>query len=196
MFGDRKVSPYFGPWRVDCRLARELPDDKPIRSHFLVQLAAVLLCAVLGLVVVWQYYRLHELRLAALRWSRVIAENREAYDEVLETRKAIASDAKRIENAAALLQTRILAVDFLAGISRTRPDNLEIDQFEGAEGGVVIRGRLEETPEKASRLLGKYVSDLRADPHLGPHLSSVVLTAMERQTEGGELRYEITFRFR
>jgi hypothetical protein len=198
MFGDRKTSPYYAPWRVDCRLARELPDDKPVRSHFLVQLVAVLLCAVLGLVVGWQYYRLHELRAATQRWNRIIAENREAYAEVQRTRSVIAADAKRIENASTLLRTHMLGVEFLAGISHTRPDNLRNDQIATTENGLVMRGGLDAAPEKAARQLGRYVADLRIDPRIGPHFGSILLRAMDRRGDGesAELQYEITFIYR
>jgi hypothetical protein len=196
MFADRKSNPYVAPWRVDCRLARELPDDKPIRSHFIFQLLAVLVCSILLLVVGWQSFRLHTLSNSIATWQRTMADERQLYDEVRRARQDITADARKIGEAAGLLPVRILTFDFLTIIGRTRPAPVWIDQIESAESGLVVRGRLEDSPEKASRMLGKYVADLRADARLSAKFGSIVLTAMERRGEAAELSFEITFRYR
>lgn len=195
MIADRKNNPFSAPWRVDCRLARELPDDKAVRSHFLVQLAAVLLCAVLLLVAGWQAFQLNTTRAGIARWVKTMADDRAIFDEVRRERAEIAADGRRIGEAASALQTRILTFDYLSAIGRTRPENLRIDQIESLETGLVLRGIILVSPEKASRQLGKYVADLRADPHLGPRFSAITLTAMDRRGEETELQFEITFRY-
>ncbi|MFI5337886.1 MAG: hypothetical protein ACHQ5A_13945 [Opitutales bacterium] len=192
---DRKNNPYFGPWRVDCRLARELPDDKPIRSHFIVQLIAVLLCAIMILIAGWQGFQLHTLRNGTAGWVRAMAEDRLLYEEVRHARADITADGRKVGEAATALQTRILAFDFLSAIGRSRPDNLRIDMIESAEGGLFLRGGVLDSPEKVSRMLGKYVTDLRADPRIGPKFSSIVLTAMDRG-EAAEIHFEISFHYR
>jgi hypothetical protein len=196
MLADRRTNPYVGPWRVDCRLARELPDDKPIRSHFLFQLFAVLLCAILLLIVGWQGFQLHTLNGSIATWQRTMAEDRQLYDEVRRARQDITNDARKINEAATLLPIHVLTFDFLSTIGRSRPEAIWIDQIESGEGGLMVRGRLEDSPEKASRMLGKYVADLRSDEKLAAKFSDIRLTAMERQGDATELRYEITFRYR
>lgn len=198
MIADRKSNPYFAPWRVDCRLARELPDDKPIRSHFIVQLAAALVCTVLILVAGWQYFRLQTVRNGIARWNRTMTEDRAVYDEVDRLRNSITADGRKIGDAAAALQSHILVFDFLSGLGRTRPDYLNIQHIQSTETGLLMQGTLEVSPERATRLLGKYVADLKADPHFGPHFSNIMLRGIDRRGDNttAELQFEITFTYR
>ena len=195
---DRKNISYFAPWRFDCRLARELPDDKPIRSQFIVQLMISLLCVVSFLIVGWQYYRLQNIRNAIARGQKNIAERNITYEEVVHLRKSISTDGHKIGDAAILLQSHILISDLLSIIGRTRPNYLNIQKVQSVEGGAIVQGTLDAPPELATRLLGKYVAELRANTQLSSCYHNIMLRGIDRHGEGEQLQltFEITLTYR
>lgn len=70
-----------------------------------------------------------------------------------------------------------------------------IDIIEWNESGIVVRGSLRETPERASRLIGGYVDVLRADQKIGSRFA-VVLTDLDRGATGDAMKFEISFRLK
>ena len=72
---------------------------------------------------------------------------------------------------------------------------MSIDAIESADGGgVVLRGTLREDSERASRLLGQYVVQLRADEVIGPQFSEVLISSLDRREGSDLLSFELMFR--
>ncbi|MSU66366.1 MAG: hypothetical protein EXS38_09760 [Opitutus sp.] len=68
-----------------------------------------------------------------------------------------------------------------------------IDIIEWNESGVVGRGSVREKSERATRLLGGYVEQLRRDDKVTSLFRDIGLTDVDRGTTGETLRFEIIF---
>ena len=91
------------------------------------------------------------------------------------------------------MRPEFYASEFIAHIGRTRPDAMVVDMIEWNDAGVVVRGNLRESSERASRLLGGYVEQLRKDQKVNTWFK-VDLTDLDRGSSGETLRFEIMFR--
>jgi len=191
--GDRLfVTPH---WHVDCRLVVELPEDSVVGVRFMsytitsaVALSAVLFTGWLG------YKDL------SLRHMIADAEQREEQDhwdvaEIRRLQRFYEAETRKIEGAYAEMRNPMLISGFISELGRTLPERMLVDSIEWNETKVTLRGGLRESSARASMLLGNYVEQLRADPEVGPHFTSITLTGLNRSADDDQLMgYEITFR--
>ncbi len=185
------------PWRVDCRLETELPEDSLVGKRFLLHTASGVFAAVGLLLVSWQGYHYTSMEQGIADWDQRIAENQEVVREVDQLRRAYSAEAVKVDQAFALMKPELLVHPFTARIARTRPDTMTIDAIEtGEAGGVVLRGTLQEDSERASRLLGQYVVQLRADEVIGPQFSEILISSLDRREGADLLNFELVFRKR
>lgn len=194
----RKRDPLQVPpnWHVDLRIADELPEDNLVGTRFIINLvfsavalAAALYAGWLGYVNVSLRYQIHD-------WDRRMDDSRAEVREIQRMQGEYAKEAAKIDQAHALVRPTFFVSGFIADIARTRPDPMTIDVIEWNDAGVVVRGSLTESSERASRLLGSYVDQLRADPAIGALFREIVLTDLNRGATGAALRFEINFRLK
>jgi len=185
------------PWHVDCRLETELPEDSVVGTRFLIHTASGVFAAIGLLLVSWLGYRYLSMRQGIADWDQRIAENETVVREVDQLRRAYSAEAVKVDQAYALMKQELLVHPFTARIARTRPDTMTIETLEtGEAGGVVMRGTLQEDPERASRLLGQYVVQLRADEIIGPLFSEILISSLDRREGADLLSFELVFRKR
>jgi hypothetical protein len=180
-------------WHVDYRLEAELPEDTIIGRRFLINVAFTLPALVAlyfaGLkgAVAWNLYgQIQEI-------ERRINENRVEIKAIDAIHQEYVVEALKIDEAYSLLKPQLYVSGFIANIGRTRPPQMAIDLIEWNDGGVVVRGNLQERSERASRILGGYVEQLRKDPRIMPLFNAIQLTDIDRGTGGETLRFEIKF---
>ena len=185
------------PWRVDCRIETELPEDSIVGTRFLLHTAAGVFAAVGLLLVSWLGYQHLSMRQGIADWDARIAENQEIVREVDQLRRAYSAEAVKVDQAFALLKPELLVHPFTARIARTRPESMIIDSIEtGDAGGVILRGTLQEDSEQASRLLGQYVVKLRGDEVISPLFSEILISSLDRRDGADLLSFELVFRKR
>jgi hypothetical protein len=186
-----------GPqWHVDFRLEAELPEDRIVGRRFLVNAFATVVVFSALLVAGWLAYVNVSLQGQILDWEQRIKDNRSEVREVEKMRRDYTTEAVKIDQAYALVRPRLHVSGFIADIGRTRPELMAIDIIEWNDGGIAIRGNLQERSEAASRILGGYVEQLRHDPNVGPLFREIVLTNVTRGTSGDTLRFEIALRLK
>lgn len=180
-------------WHIDCRIEADLPEDTIVGTRFLINaiasavaLAALLFAGYLG------YQTLH-LRQLITDWEQRIDDHRADVREIQRMQTDYAAEAAKIDQAYELVRPDFFVSEFIAHIGRTRPEQMGVDMIEWNDAGVVLRGNLRERSERASRLLGGYVEQLRKDPKISP-LFKVDLTDLDRGTTGDILRFEVLFR--
>lgn len=179
-------------WHFDCRIEADLPEDTLVGTRFLINvvgsavaLAALLFAGYLG-------YQVLNLRHQITDWERRINDHRAEVRDIQRMQTDYAAEAAKIDQAYELVKPEFNVSEFIAHIGRTRPDLMGVDMIEWNDAGVVLRGNLRERSERASRLLGGYVEQLRKDPKITPQFK-VDLTDLDRGT-GDVLRFEIMFR--
>lgn len=182
-------------WHVDCRIETELPEDNLVGTRFLINvvcggvaLGALLFAGWLGYLSLSLRYQIHD-------WEQRIKDNRAEVNDIRRMQREYATEAAKIDQAYQLVRSEFFVSALILDIGRTRPDPVVIDTIEWNESGVIIRGSLRETPERASRLIGGYVEALRTDQKIGSRFG-VVLTDLDRGATGDAMKFEISFRLK
>ncbi|HEY4302156.1 MAG TPA: hypothetical protein VGM73_14875 [Candidatus Didemnitutus sp.] len=196
MASNKASSAFTGPWHVDCRLSKELPDDNPIRMRFLVAVVAGTLAAAALTYLLWAVYSRQTL-IADIVASRHRIEAGSAEAANLRTvGSVLASDAARVDDIYAQTRSPITVSEFIEETGRTRPAPIRLDMVEMANGSITLRGGLNESSQRASILLSRYVADLRAGAYFRRLFSSITLTSLDRNEQTGSINFEITLKLK
>lgn len=183
-------------WHLDCRLTAELPEDNVVRARFLADAVAGFLAVGMALLTLWLAYANSSIAGTIADWDLSLAANRPEVEELRKVEREITGLTRRIDHAHQLVGTRFLVSELWLQIGRTRPAAAQFDLIEMSSTGVLIRGRLNEASEQASRLLTQYVEQLRADEAIAPHFGEIALTAHHRDNLTNRLNFEVTLRKR
>jgi hypothetical protein len=196
MRSNSKQSPFVRPWHIDCRLSKELPDDKPVRGRFLAGVVAGTIAAAVLTYCLWALYSRETLASDIADWHRRIDAKSEETAQLRAVGTAIAADATRVDEIFALIHSPVVVSEFIQEAGRTRPAPVRLDMIELNTGTITLRGGLSESSQRASLLLGQYVADLRASPYFRKLFSSITLTSLDRNDLTGSINFEIMLKLK
>lgn len=179
-------------WRLDFRLVDELPEDSVVGRRFLANTLAGLFAAASVLACAWALYHLYATLDGINDWERRITESETEVRRVESLQRVYAVEAGRIDEIHRLMHNPIALTVFLAEFGRTLPPQMAVDMIETRDGAYVVRGTLQEDSERASRLIGAYVSSLTANPIIGPNFKEIKLSGLERFDDQAGLSFELT----
>ncbi len=182
-------------WHCDCRLVAELPEDSVVGTRFLINAVFGGITLGVGLGAGWLAYTNFELRGQVGIWEKRMAENAQLLQEIATVQGQFARDSARLDEAFNLMYQPMAVSELTTLLGESRPAQVVFELIEtGGPEIIVLRGSLRESSERASRLLGAYVDELRTHPKLGPLCREIVLTSLERRELDDSLSFEITFR--
>jgi len=182
-------------WHVDCRLVAELPEDRVVGTRFLINAPFASLALATLLFAAWEGYRDITVRQQIVDWERRLGDTSVAMRDVDRMQAEYAAESAKIDGAAAVIKTPFVISEFVGALGRTLPPKMVVDLIEWGDTGIVVRGTLHESSERAALLLGGYVKQLHDDPRVGPHFLNIVLSGLERSKDES-LAFEITFHMR
>ena len=191
---NRDPLPVTPHWHVDCRIQVELPDDSVVGTRFLANVLFTAVAVGMLLFTGWVAYVSLSVRHQIRDWEQRITDNRSEVRDIQRMQGEFAVESAKIDQAYALVRPQLFISGFVANIGRSRPDQMTIDVIEWNEAGVVVRGSLRATSERATRLLGGYVEQLRRDDQISPLFREIQPTDISRAEGGDTLRFEIIFR--
>ncbi len=181
-------------WHSDCRLEQELPDNNIVRTSFLANalfgtaaLTALLLCG-------WLAYGCLILRSQIHDWDRRIADHEGEVREIQRMQHEYVNEAGKIDQAYGIIRPNLFLSDFLAQLGKTLPPQMVIDAVSYNETGLVVRGTVRESSEKATLLLGTYVDALGKRGKNISRFREIVLTNLDRAKGEELMNFELTFR--
>jgi hypothetical protein len=184
-------------WHVDCRLVAELPEDSVVGVRFMTYAVSCAVALAAVLFTGWYVYSDLNLRHQIDDAAQRLEDDRWEVIEIRRLQHFYEIESKKIESAYTEMKNPILISGFLRELGRTLPDRMAIDTIEYGDGRILIRGRLRESSEAASILLGKYLDSLRKDPDVGPHFTSINVTDLDRSTEDEQMMiYALTLRLK
>ncbi len=184
-------------WHVDCRLVAELPEDSVVGIRFITYAVSCAIAIAAVLFTGWYAYADISLRRQIQDASQRLEDDRWDVIEIRRLQHFYEVESKKIESAFSEMKNPILLSGFTAEVGHTLPERMAIDTIDFADGKIVMRGRMRESSEAASILLGKYLDKLRADPEVGPHFISVNVTDLDRSTDDDQMMvYALTFRMK
>jgi len=181
-------------WHVDCRLVAELPDDRVVSSRFLVNLPFG--AVALGLLVLFSLNLSTDLSLRNFiaDWTRRLSDSRVQVAAIKQMQREYAVVSTKIAQAHGLVKNRLFIYNFMNELGRTRPEQMVINSIESTTSGILMRGTLGESSERATLLIGQYVAQLSKDPEFGPRFE-ITVTSFERDRGTDQQSFEIAFRF-
>jgi hypothetical protein len=189
---------FLGPnWHVDCRLVAELPEDSVVGIRFITYAVSFSIALAVVLFTGWYVYSdlslRHQIEDATLR----LEDDRWEVIEITRLQRFYEIESKKIESAYTEMKNPVLISGFVSEMGKTLPDRMIIDLIEFDTDTFVVRGRMRETSERASILIGEYMEKLRKDPEVGPHFTTINVTALDRSTDDDQMmNYSITFRLK
>jgi hypothetical protein len=184
-------------WHVDCRLVAELPEDSVVGIRFMTYAVSCAIALAAVLFTGWYVYADISLRRQIDDASQRLEDDRWEVIEIRRLQHFYENASKQIESAYNEMKNPFLISGFTAALGRTLPDRMAIDTIEYGDGKILIHGRLRETSEAASILLGKYLDKLRADPEVGPRFTSINVTGLDRSTDDDQMMiYALTLKLK
>jgi hypothetical protein len=180
-------------WHVDCRLVAELPEDSVVGVRFMTYAVSCAIALAMVLFTGWYAYADLSLRRQIEDATLRLEDDHWEVVEIRRLQHFYENESKKIESAYSEMKNPLLISGFTNEIGRTLPDRMAVDTIEFGDGKFLVRGRLRDSSEAASILLGKYLDKLRGDPEVGPHFSSINVTDLDRSTEDDQImNYTLT----
>jgi hypothetical protein len=178
-------------WHLDCRIEAELPEDNVVGTRFLINalFGSVAFAAVL--FAGWLAYMNINLQYQIRDWDQRIADSRSEVREVQRMQHDLLVEAKKVDNAYALMKSQPYVSGFLANLGRTLPPQMNISSIESNDTAAVVRGNIRESYEAASSLFSGYLKQLGTEPEIGPNFEKITSSDFKRTNDNGII-FEIT----
>jgi Tfp pilus assembly protein PilN len=183
-----------GNWHVNFRIADGLPDLKPIRTSFFVNLLFVTVAAAALLFTAHREFLGFEIRseidLANQRVESVAARN----NHLLALNKEFNDAAVIVSSAAEFGKGQMVASELLVALSRSLPRSMDFSSVTFEKGTLVLRGSVRGASETSSNRVSAYLDVLRKDEVVGPQLSQISLTSLVRDPRTQGMSFEIVLK--
>jgi len=187
---------YQGPWRIDCRISAALPSSDLIRRRFITNAIATTLATATLMLTFWLLYLGQTLQEDTALWTQRIADNKKQVDELNVSTRRLNTISDRIDAIYRLMASPYRVSDFIMALGRSRPASMQIESLDSMETGLVMRGRLHETSDKAKVTLNGYREHLLLDPLIGARFATIALTSFSRKETTESFEFELTFKLK
>jgi hypothetical protein len=174
-------------WHVDCRLVAELPEDSVVGIRFITYAVSCAVALAAVLFTGWYGYADLSLRRQIEDATLRLEDDHWEVVEIRRLQHFYENASKQIESAYSEMKNPILISGFMADLGRLLPDRMVVDTIEFGNGRILVRGRLRESSEQASILLGKFLDKLRADSDVGPHYTTINVTDLDRSPDDDQI---------
>jgi len=182
------------PWHGNWRIATDLPTNDLVRRRFITNAVATASASGALMFTLWQGYTLYDLRNETEYWRRQIDENRQPFAQATAQIKELNMLTARLDLVYGMMNSPFSVSDLILSLGRTRPAGVQIDTIASTEQGLTLTGSIKDAARQGSRSLRGYVDTLRADPAIGPLFTTITLTTLDRNVDGGTLNFEIAFK--
>ncbi|HEY5552265.1 MAG TPA: hypothetical protein VIK52_10260 [Opitutaceae bacterium] len=181
-----------GPgWHPDFRIAAALPDNKVVRTDFIINGIALAILA----IVVWAFYsresQLQEATAEVARWTADIDANKAKFNEALGLQREFSEAEKRLAEVSAFAKSPIEISELINRLGNSLPKLVAIDVVERREDVFVIRGTIVGASERATGIANSYLDALNADAYFAQRFEGIRLNNINREARANRLFFEI-----
>jgi hypothetical protein len=189
---------FLGPnWHVDCRLVAELPEDSVVGIRFITYAISCGIALSVMLFTGWYVYTDINLRHQIDEANLHLEDDRWEVIEITRLQHFYEQESRKIESAYKEMRNPILISGFISQLGRTLPERMVVDDIDYTDSIFVVKGRIRESSEHASVSLGDFLESLRKNPEVGPHCSSINVTALDRSFEDDQMMtFTVTFKLK
>jgi Tfp pilus assembly protein PilN len=179
---------------VNFRIQDGLPDLKPIRTSFFVNLLFITVAAAALLFTAHREFLGYEIRteidLANERVESVSARN----NHLLSLNKEFYDAAAIISSAEEFGKGQMVASKLLIALSRSLPQSMDFSSVTFESNTLILRGSVRGASETSSNRVSAYLDVLRNDEFIGPQLSQISLTSLVRDPRTQGMSFEIVLK--
>lgn len=136
-------------WHPNFRIAEDLPDIKPIRTGFLINVAAVSICLILAYLFIQQEVKRMTLGNAIQTTRATVQETQATNSANLRKSADFVREAKKMEDLSEFYDSPVTAYNFLLDLSEIRPEGLIFDSITFREIETIVRRQVQKTYELA-----------------------------------------------
>lgn len=183
-----------GNWHVNFRIPDGLPDLKPIRTSFFVNLLFITIAAGALLFTAHREFLGFEIQseidLANQRVESVASRN----NHLLELNKEFNDAAVIIASAEDFGKGQMIASELLIALSTSLPQIMDFSSVTFENNNLVLRGTVRGASETSSTRVSAYLDVLRQDETIGPQLSQISLTSLVRDPRTQGMTFEIVLK--
>lgn len=187
---------YQGPWRMDCRISAALPSSDLVRRRFIANTVAATLAAATVVFTFWLVYLNQTLSTDTALWHQRIGDHKKQVDALNADTRVLTSASDRIDQAFALMGSPYRLSELIVALGRNRPPTMEVESIDSLETGIVMRGTLHESSDRAKITLDQCRQQMLADPLIGARFGSIGLTSFSRKDRTDTFEFELTFRLK
>lgn len=187
---------YQGPWRVDCRISAALPSGDLVRRRFVTNAIAATLATAALVFTFWLFYLGRTLESDIAGWEQRIADNKRQVDSLNADTRTLGASATRIDSAYALMASPYPLSELLMALGRNRPASMQIESLDSLQTGLVLRGSLRESSDRAKHTLDQCRQQMLKDPLIGARFASIGLTSFSRREEADTFDFELSFKLK
>jgi len=187
---------YQGPWRMDCRISAALPSSDLVRRRFITNAVAATLAAATVVITVLLLYISQTLATETALWRQRIGDHKKQVDALNADTRVLTAGSDRIDRAFALMGSSYRLSELLMALGRNRPATMQVEHIDSLETGLVLRGTLHETSDRAKITLDQCRQQMLKDPLIGACFASIGLTSFSRKDTADTFEFELTFKLK
>jgi hypothetical protein len=184
------------PWHPNFRNFERLPDTKVVRTTFFINTAAIAIAVGMLLWVASREYTNRAIQEQITAAQAQIDSNKRQNAEALKLSKVFLEEEKKLNEAVAFMKVAMTPGDFIDVLGESLPKEFIIEYVEARMDAkppvFLIRGKIAGSPDQASGLASSYVDMLKAHPKLGTVFDPIILRSLTRDTQPGQLMFDIS----
>ncbi|MCC5789843.1 MAG: hypothetical protein JJT75_09415 [Opitutales bacterium] len=136
----KKKQPEFEPWRQDFRLSAELPDIKPVKTNFMINVVATSLLSVLAIFFVIKNVETGRLQAESEFQNERIVELQPQSEEYQNLSRAFQEERKKLDEAYGFLEQTFSPSKVIYEFSRVVPARVQVNAFGWDGENITVSG--------------------------------------------------------
>lgn len=183
-----------GNWHINFRISEGLPDLKPIRTSFFVNLLFITLAVAALLFTAHREFLGFNIRSEINVSNERIAGISGRNTKLLALNKEFNDASVVISSAREFVNNQTVGSQLLIALSRSLPNSMDFTGVTFDESKLVLRGSIRGVSETASTRVSAYLDVLRQNDVIGPQFSEISLTSLVRDPRTQGMSFEIVLK--
>jgi Tfp pilus assembly protein PilN len=183
-----------GNWHANFRVAEGLPDLKPIRTSFFINLLFITLAVAALLFTAHREFLGYSIRSEIELSNESVAGISARNAQLLSLNQEFNDASVVISSAEKFLKGQMVGSQLLISLSRSLPDSMDFTSITFEGGKLILRGNIRGASETASTRVTAYLDVLRKDEIIGNRLSEISLTSLVRDPRTQGMSFEIVLK--
>lgn len=194
---DRSPANVVPAWHPNFRDAERLPDTKPVRTSFFINVFSFFLVASLALYATYREVKLNALRQEVEQARTNVQSTKAGSDQAVAQYKLFQEEEKKVKELKTFREaSKIVVSDFILRIGEGLPPEITLRAIECRPTVVTLRGEVEGAPDEATGRAVAYVEGLKSDEFYAKLFDNIKLANIVRDPGTGRMQAIIDLAFK